>query len=185
MPITVQSPCFFHGGASPGIPTCQHKVVVGESWRACACNTPFGMEGSASLLLSGLCRLRASSLPREQLSRQSQSPRVHTRNKHSTCSVMHPLTHFLPPPSSSLPLPSSSPPPSPPPPHPTHHHHHLRSHFGSSRGLLRYSAAWVVSCEPLLSGGNTSLCCPQVFVCAVSGCRSSWIAPNSGSCGFL
>ena len=44
--------------ASPGILTCQCE------------RHPFGMEGSASLLLSGLCRLRASGPPTKKQSRQ-------------------------------------------------------------------------------------------------------------------
>ena len=54
---------------------------------------PLGLEGSASLLLSGLCRLRARSPPRKHCRLRVCGLRVHTRTKHNTHSVRHSLTH--------------------------------------------------------------------------------------------
>ena len=91
------------GGSESRIPTLPaqgggRRVVAGLCQRH-----PFGMEGSASLLLSGLCRLCARALPRKNCHVRVSSPRVHTRNK-----TQHPQTHTRSHPHSSSPLPSSS-----------------------------------------------------------------------------
>ena len=70
-PIAVLCPFFlflgkWEEGASAGIPTCQHKGVVGKSRGGQSVkDTSLGMEYSESLLLSGLCRLRATAPPRK------------------------------------------------------------------------------------------------------------------------
>ena len=51
---------------SPGIPTRQHKVVVG-SRGGIAPETPLRVGGLSPLILRDLCRLCASSPPRKRL----------------------------------------------------------------------------------------------------------------------
>ena len=63
-----------------------------------------GMEGSASLLLSGLCRVRASAPPRKTVTPESVVRACTHATKHSTRSVSPSLS---PPSPSSLPSPHS------------------------------------------------------------------------------
>ena len=66
-----------------------------ESWRARASDNPLGMEGSEYLLLSGLCRLRASSPPRKHCHVRVCGLCVHTRTItcHAQCQALHSFIH--------------------------------------------------------------------------------------------
>ena len=109
-PVTVQSSCFSKANGRrervPGSPLASTRRWS-ESRGGHAPVTPLGMEGSESLLLSGLCRLRASSTPRKLCHVRVCGLCVHTRTitRHAQCQALtHSLTHSLPPSPLSLPL---------------------------------------------------------------------------------